>query len=115
MNWFEEKFEKTDDEKDFVRIGDVHVAYVQSELYTNLTKREKRKCNKKHMIKDIGENPNLKMFYRKNINKKSNGERSQFRHVLVMYKIKDENPDEDVSSNKEFSNDGEPTDSDDEC
>lgn len=109
MGWFEEKFEQTKSEDDFIKIGkDVYIQYRQSDLYANLNKKEKRKANLKHLVKDIEDNPNLRPYYRARFRPYINGKQHDHTHVLIMHKIKLTDDVED--SMREFV----PHDSDDE-
>lgn len=50
MEYFNENYEKTDDEKDFIKIDDIKDGFLASDFYENLTKLEKRKYSKKYFI-----------------------------------------------------------------
>jgi phage/plasmid-associated DNA primase len=97
VNWFYEQYEKTDDDDEHVKIKDVYSLYKQSDLYTNLSKKEKRKCNKKNMIKDIQENPTLRPYYR--LNMQRNGTR--LRNILQKHRLSTSTLSSDYDSDDE--------------
>ena len=112
MNWFQEQYEKTNDENDFIKIGtDLYLKYKQSDLYSNLTKPQKRKANKKHMFRDIEENPNLRMYYKKEIRLSIDNKQTRFTHVLINHKKREDETDNDIQQFLPTS--AEPYDSDD--
>jgi phage/plasmid-associated DNA primase len=63
-NWFYSIYEKTNEQKDMLNLREVYNIYKRSDLYENLSKRDKRKNNFNKLVKDINENPNLRMFYK---------------------------------------------------
>ena len=91
MNWFEEKYEFSGSIDDFVSIStDVYIEFRQSDLYSNLTKKEKRKMNLKKIIQEIEESPNLRPYYREKFQPMVNGNQVCRRNVLIMYKKRKE-------------------------
>ena len=63
--WFNDTYEFTNDDNDYVKLMDVYQNYKCSELYQNLDKKTRRlKGSKKAIISDIRENPTLKMYFR---------------------------------------------------
>ena len=67
-------YEITNDKKDFVKINDIFSRYKCGEYYSNLSRRNKRKNNKKCIINKLIENPLYRKFYVKRYNK--------IRHIL---------------------------------
>ena len=62
--WFDEEYEKTEDDTDVVIIADMYNEFTASSIYTNMSKREKRQLNKKNFTKKVSENMFLKKFYK---------------------------------------------------
>ena len=92
MSWFQEEYVASKDVNDFVKIGsEVYIKYKQSDLYNDLTKPQKRKANLKHLISDLQENPNLRMYHKKTIRPYVDGQQTKFTNVLPMHKKKKEN------------------------
>lgn len=109
MNFVDEKYERTKNKDDYISVGkDLYIQFKQSDLYSNLTKKEKRKCNQKKMLQEINDNPNLLPFYRKAIYPYIDGKQTCIRNVLIMYKQREE-------EKSEFLPMDEPLDSDDDC
>lgn len=66
--WFNDTYEFTNDNQNYVRIADVYQKYKDSELYQNLDKKTRRlKGTKKVIIADIQKNPTLKMYFRERL------------------------------------------------
>jgi len=63
--WFAEVYEKTDSADDFVKVKDVYAAFKGSELYSNMTKKERRGMNRNGLVEALKENMQLRNFYRK--------------------------------------------------
>ncbi len=83
--WFAEVHEKTESADDFVKVKDVYQAFKGSELYSNMTKKERRGMNRNGLVEALKENMQLRNFYRKD-NTCLDG-----RHVIeriVMWKLK---------------------------
>ena len=64
MEYFNENYEKTNDEKDFIRIDDIKDGFLASDFYINLTKLEKRKYSKKYFIEFFEKYKPLAKFYK---------------------------------------------------
>jgi len=96
--WFKENYEKTENDKDIVKIKDLFDDLKESEIYNNFTKEEKRNLTKKKLIENIASSPLLKEHYfndSKTINKVKYNERINF------YKKKDKNTEEDSEDEEE--------------
>ena len=65
--WFNDKFEKTDNVKDIIKLKDVYELYQNSEYYNNLTKLQKRQNNYKHFNEKLENNIFLKKYVKENI------------------------------------------------
>jgi phage/plasmid-associated DNA primase len=65
--WFLNKYEFTEDRMEIVKADDVYRAYRMSDLYMNLSKKDKRRITKKNIIKKIEEHPTLKLHYRRRV------------------------------------------------
>lgn len=64
MEYFNENYEKTDDEKNFIKIDDIKDGFLASDFYINLTKLEKRKYSKKYFIEFFEKYKPLAKFYK---------------------------------------------------
>ena len=64
LTWFNENYEKTNDEKDILKLKDVFNEFNLSELRSNMTKLEKRRYNYKYMCDYFRQNPFMKNFYK---------------------------------------------------
>ena len=64
-SWFNEKWIKTGDHKDFIKLKDVYECYKGDYLYENLTKADKRRNNYKWFTEHINNHHTLKLFYKK--------------------------------------------------
>jgi phage/plasmid-associated DNA primase len=83
LNWFNEQFEKTDQVTDCVKMIDLYEYFRCSDLYTNMTKKEKRTMNRKKLTDEIASNPNLRTHYRERVKIKG----IDYRCVIIGYKI----------------------------
>lgn len=82
-NWFNDKYEKTDNYNDVVKMKDLYAMFRCSDLYMNMNRNEKRAMNKKRLSDDIQNNQNLKLFYRNRI--KING--TEYNQCLIGFKL----------------------------
>jgi len=85
LNWFDDTFEKTENEKDYIKMVDIYSMFRESDYYNNLSKKDKRGMNKKKLIDEIKDNPNLRMFYKQRV--KIN--RVDIKQCITHYKIKE--------------------------
>jgi phage/plasmid-associated DNA primase len=86
FNWFNEVYDKTDNNHDVVKMCDLYDIFRSSDLYLNLSKKEKRSMNKKKLTEEVSNDPNLKTHFRDRIKIKGNN----YYSVLIGYKLKDE-------------------------
>jgi phage/plasmid-associated DNA primase len=110
VNWYNEHFERTDSESDFVSIRtDVYGALRQSELYSNMTKRERRKMNSKKLRQEIQNNPTLRPYFRLRHQRRD----TEQQNVLLMHRVRVEGEEEDsvtpTSGNPRSPHDGNET------
>jgi P4 family phage/plasmid primase-like protien len=63
--WFLSKYELTNNDNDYIKIGEIYREYRCSDLYQNLNRREKRTMNRDKFIKNIEDNPTLRLNCRK--------------------------------------------------
>ena len=56
MCWFNEFYEKTDEEQAYTQTKDIYIQYKLSDLYQNLNKAEKRATTKKTMVDIVCKN-----------------------------------------------------------
>ncbi len=68
MEFFNDNYERTENEKDFIKIEDIKDAFLSSDFYINLTKLEKRKYSKKYFIEFFEKYPPLRKNYRERLN-----------------------------------------------
>lgn len=73
LTWFQDTYEPTDDKNVFLKIKDIMERYKTSDVYYNLSKKEKRKSNEKNFKIQIETNIELRKYYhdRKKIDGKS--------------------------------------------
>lgn len=62
--WLLDKYTKTDDKHDVVKLVDLYASFMNSDLYTNMTKKEKRAMTKKKFEDMILSNPNIRPYFR---------------------------------------------------
>lgn len=86
LNWFDDTFEKTNNNKDIIKLKIVYEAFKSSDFFNNLTKIQKRQNNYKHFIEKLQNN----MFLKKCIKENSSNV-----YVLTSYKTKVENNDDE--------------------
>jgi len=67
LQWFKENYDKTEKNDDILRIADIYNNFSKSDLYSNMTKAEKRKYNLKNFTIYFQTNIYLKKFYKKKI------------------------------------------------
>lgn len=92
--WFNDAYEFTNNDDDFVKMVEVYHKYKDSELYQNLDKKTRRlKGSKKAITTDIKDNPTLKMYFRERMQTN----RIVADNVMIRYKerVADEDEDED--------------------
>ena len=65
-NWVMDKYEITAEETDVIKVKDLYDEYKAGDLYTNLSKAEKRKLNKAFFTTMIKEHVSFKKLYREN-------------------------------------------------
>ena len=90
--WFNDVYEFTNNDDDFVKMIDVYQKYKCSELYQNLDKKTRRlKGSKKAIISDIKENPTLKMYFRERYKKNQIG----VDNAMIRYRERNEDSDDE--------------------
>jgi phage/plasmid-associated DNA primase len=93
--WFNDVFELTNDDKDFLKMSDVYTMYKNSELYQNLDKKTRRlKGSKKAIISDIQKNPTLRMYFRERYDRRIDGQDVSIKNCIIRHKVKIEDDDE---------------------
>jgi len=101
-SWFKEIYES--DEKEFIQIKDVFKAYKQSDIYENLTKREKRLMTRKNMVEQIKKHAYLRVYYMDRYQPTVNGKQKNLTSILKGFKLKPLEEDEDEDK---YDSDGE--------
>jgi phage/plasmid-associated DNA primase len=91
VGWFNEIFEMTPSENDFVKMKTVYDLYKRSDLYGNMNKNEKRRITKASLEKSIRSNPTLRQFHRERVHRSGIDVTS----VLVKYRIRSDQNDEE--------------------
>lgn len=76
--WFKEKYEE--DDKEFVKVKDIHDEFIDSEYYYNLNKADKRKYNKAYFVDYFKTN----IFFRKHFSDRY----QNIRNVVRGWKLK---------------------------
>jgi len=67
LNWFNERYTKTGNNKDYIRMIDVYDDFRMSDLYSNFTKKEKRCMNRKKLNDIVSKNPNLRLLFKERL------------------------------------------------
>ncbi len=91
FNWFDENYEKTEDDTDIIKLADIYEEFKLSDIYINYTKAEKREMNKNKFIDKLSKNIFLRKYYKEKdqrveVLKKYNI--STLRNILIKYKLK---------------------------
>ena len=60
FSWFEDRYERTDNPKDVLKLKDIHDDFINSDYFMNLNKNQKRANNKKHFVEKLQNNMFLK-------------------------------------------------------
>jgi hypothetical protein len=81
-NWFFSEYEIVDDEKSFIKMKDVYQSFRQSDMFENMTKKDKRIFNKTKLTQQISRHPSVRGFYRDRV--KIGG--TNLRSVLIKIK-----------------------------
>jgi phage/plasmid-associated DNA primase len=96
VSWFYEEYEKkTETEKPdtaatVLKVKDVWDKFRHSDLYDNLSKKEKRKNNYEKLNKTIHESPILKLFWCK----KKSFDSKEVKNIIIMHQVKTPKPEE---------------------
>ena len=87
LSWFYDNFEKTDNEKDIIKLKVIYDKYKSSQYFMNLNKEQKRIDNYKNFVEKIETNRFIKKYIKTNKDKT---------YVIKNHKCKiDENDDDD--------------------
>lgn len=84
LSWFNDIADKTNDSNDVIKMIDLYEIFRQSDLYINMTKKEKRAMNKKKFCEEVSSNPNLKTHFRERYQKNN----KNINQCIIGYKIK---------------------------
>ena len=90
--WIDDRYEITNDKKDIIKIADIWDRYKNGSYYSNLSRRDKRKNNKKCIIQKLMESP----LYGKLYVKRFNSLRHLLRGVKKRVDILVDDDDDDV-------------------
>jgi len=91
--WIDNRYMITDNVNDIVKITDIFNKYRSGDYYENLSRREKRKNNKKVIVQKLQANPLFGKYYR--------ARTKLMRHIMINMKEKDDNSDFDDDFKKE--------------
>lgn len=69
LNWFEDKYEKTNDPKDIIKLKDIYELFTRGDYFINLNKIQKRQMNYKNFINKMETNMFLKKYVKFNKDK----------------------------------------------
>ena len=86
LTWINDNYEKTNDNKDFVKISDMYNNFKISEHYQNLTKALKLKYNKSYFISEISDN----VFMSKYVCERKCINNEEYRNIITNYRVKTE-------------------------
>ncbi len=86
LNWINNTYEKTMNDKEFVKLCDVYDKFKDSKYYVSLTKALKLKYNKNYFINEISEN----IFMSKYVHKRKRIDGIDYCNILINYKLKPE-------------------------
>lgn len=90
--WLLDKYTKTDNKNDVVKLIDLFASFIVSDLYTNMTKKEKRAMTKKKFEEMILSNPNIRPYFRE----RAKVHQVNYKKCIVGFKIDDnKNENED--------------------
>jgi P4 family phage/plasmid primase-like protien len=88
ISWFNEVYEKSENTDDYIQIKEIFSAFKDSDLYNNLTKREKRLMTRKNMIEQVRKHPTLRGYYKNSLQPIINNRRKLIRHALKGFRLK---------------------------
>jgi len=87
-NWFIENYRKTDAEQSYISIKDIYNHWKESDLYSNMTKNEKRANSmKKFKQTQILENNEMRPYYIEKTNRKINGKMECISNTLFGWEL----------------------------
>ena len=89
--WFDSVIEKVDEKYVSIKLDDLYKRFIDSSLWFNYSKKERRTWTRDYFIDSIRENVNFKMYYKSSVFKKW-GEyhgQSQVRNVLIGFRLID--------------------------
>ena len=94
-SWFFEHYEKTDDDTEILQVKNLYDEFKDSELFLNMSKKEKRLYNKTYFNDKVRSNISLRKYFKVEEQRKKVLEKygfsSKIRNVLVGFQTK---PDE---------------------
>ena len=64
FNWFDENYEKSEDDTDIIKLGDAYEEFKTSDIYMNYTKVERREMNRSRFIEKLSKNIFLRKYYK---------------------------------------------------
>lgn len=92
--WFSSNYIKTEDKDDILLIRDIYDDYQMSDLWSNMSKRERRALPRKKFIEKIKTNMYLKKYYKSQLKNNKRLMKShnltKVPHVLIGFKKEDE-------------------------
>jgi len=94
-SWFVSRYEKSERPEDFIQVKDVFTAFKGSDFYNDLNKSVRRSFTLKRLIKEIQENPNLRLSYKDRHTHMKDGKRKEYRNALLKWRVKEYKNDEE--------------------
>jgi len=99
--WFSTIWEKSEDKNDFLRVKDVYNLFKESDLWANMSKKERRDMTEKDFKEYLSSNINFKLFYKDRVKfKDADGNRKDARNVIIYFKKKVADPEEQGSDSE---------------
>lgn len=99
--WFNTIWEKSENKNDFLRVKEVYYLFKESDLWANMSKKERRDMTEKDFKEYLSSNINFKLFYKDRVKYKDEaGTRKDARNVIIYFKKKTIDPEEEGSDSE---------------
>lgn len=85
-NWFEERYEKSNDKKDYVLLNDIYEKYKCSDFYSDSTRNKRKKTFKSFKLDNFVENGLFKNYFKERYNFREEDKVKSIRNVLLYHK-----------------------------
>ena len=101
FEWFSSNYVK-DNNTPFIQVKDIYTDFKESDLWGNMTKRERRETTLNDFKEYLQTNINFRMFYKERYKyKDESGKRKEVRSVLLNFRQKEEEEKEQFFSDEE--------------